>query len=1841
MNQDLPDQNNRPIVGLKSKGFALVITLALVSFVFLLVISLISQVRMDLAYSDVRQDHILAKAHARMGMMIAIGEIQKHLGPDMRVSTTADIYDDRIELERDYLTSSYPLPNALSESAQLYDNGTNRNRVELGQRQWTGVWKHRGGWAEKRLPTPPLPENRDDGKALTLSWSYDSSYDPHPAIEQAWLVSGNEGWNRKLAMMDGVLVDEFIEVPDGIIIDDEGKRILNDPLGGIYGQDDNPWMDHRKVVEDLNSSRLYHHPLMAIKDPLGSANPNGSDKSVWLLKSPLLREEFDANDPLDQQTWTDYLLAEPVKVLKTALHLSDDQRDEEEEIDWGLRRGSYAYWVGDEGVKTKINIMEPFKIEEGKIVDLLNEQNKLKVATEPNIEGGSFGFDFGSGSQKDDEQRKDLISPLSVKELLEEGSSSAANVANHHYHSMTTDSFGVLADVRTGGLKRDLSLVFSLNQETSKAWKKDFADNFIFRDRVRAMKNIPLDPNVKRNQWYVSANDATVDDPDALLAGPPWSVLADFHNLEVFEDTLVMEPPDQFPRTVGDNALIFGRRAPNSPRNAFPNARSAYPYYNCFSSSVRKIRPEPKNHAIQPVFVKARLSICPVATDDPGNFCLGINPAITLWNPYDKRMKVDNLFIEIPFAGEGGRYEPLECDITQVDFREYDLYRKWWAYMYADFNASFELKDSDIDPLYRPYYSGYIKNWKEPWGIYNFVSGTNSFGEARFEEGLFDKFLLGQGGFKASLGVNGDNWNNRVPPDSMLGIRLEGNVFYHENPRDGFGDYTFTFHSMEKKNIAFDRLILEVTSEEGSMEPVILEPGEVVTFAAFASEDAAGIQTNQPVVSTPQPPEIIRVTRKPAGKVEKGYIWDSGFALDKDACAFVIKMGGIAGYKTQTAEKFDASGLLSSTNWSSVDGYIEPKCFTLWQGEPDLDSSQILSRITEPKVVIPDGGSSIKFSTNNYLSLNLEETATGNYEKDLFGLGWEVSINMPGDLDNERITLVEFNTRALVHTTQHGQGNWLGDAKAKVPDHYRAPPQLKITPNPGPTSYSIDGTLFAFNTTAADYSPSFPKSTPDIYELPGARPDGPVPNINNSTNPDIRATALGFTVKTTNYNFEDSDNPEFLSTPRVKSSWGQERIGFFTEEITTTSPYTGKFSDSSHAVLFEVSAEKKLSILQYRHSNLNNYLHGPSYALGNSYASTQVARHRSWGRVQNIVKRPTSEGGLTNIRQNLKDETDAIKYYESIFGKEIAGKKGLGNFINWDIDPDGGFAPWRDWGADQLNHQNTTIDHSYYLNAALLDGFLLSGSSTANDYTRETNAMIGQRFRPYLWGALSGQVTNVSQDLNISGNHRLIGYFRNNTWEDAQTSYGKKSKEKGYSTVNDDDHRFQSVASDLLVDGAFNINSTSVDAWVAQLSSLRGLAVENANVGSGETPVIRFLEEPNANDWNKLRVLTDSEIESLAKALVKQVKLRGPFLSVADFINRRLTLGPMDSDPSKARGTRVNFVQHDLSEWNKYQEDRFTAQGLRGAVQSAIADAGLNDPVRKVGQQLINNLSISSNKITFDSKGTTVSNGWQPHKGDFIPYIPAERFINSFLNDSIFGLHASSKLNELYPQGSTRNWGVGSSTQIKEVVVGDVNGDARIESVRDDLISYPNTNFGEAPENLLAVEHLATGANKPGWVMQADILSPLMPVTSARSDTFVIRVMGETNNDSPARAWAELVVQRTPDYVKSDLDAPHHRPHEPIKDINLNGYWDNGLNEHWIDLNRNGDTQPQPDLPGVGELGKEKDYRDGFLSDLKLQMDPQEEDIESTSQISYQGINQRFGRKFKIIRFRWLREKDV
>ncbi|MCP5536454.1 MAG: hypothetical protein H7A51_09505 [Akkermansiaceae bacterium] len=108
----------------------------------------------------------------------------------------------------------------------------------------------------------------------------------------------------------------------------------------------------------------------------------------------------------------------------------------------------------------------------------------------------------------------------------------------------------------------------------------------------------------------------------------------------------------------------------------------------------------------------------------------------------------------------------------------------------------------------------------------------------------------------------------------------------------------------------------------------------------------------------------------------------------------------------------------------------------------------------------------------------------------------------------------------------------------------------------------------------------------------------------------------------------------------------------------------------------------------------------------------------------------------------------------------------------------------------------------------------------------------------------------------------------------------------------------------LMNRGAFNVNSTSVDAWKVMLNSLRGLhrqaAVDGkSSAGYGGTafsgllfPGISEGQKAASNTDSQVfagyRELDDSEIEDLAEAIVEQVKLRGPFLTLGDFVNRRL-----------------------------------------------------------------------------------------------------------------------------------------------------------------------------------------------------------------------------------------------------------------------------------------------------------------------------------------------------------------
>jgi hypothetical protein len=1912
MNQDLPDQNNRPIVGLKSKGFALVITLALVSFVFLLVISLISQVRMDLAYSDVRQNHILAKAHARMGMMIAIGEIQKHLGPDMRVSTTADIYDERIDSGKKYFTENSKneygfFPNDISRSFLHAERATynldqqninekfpldnregvdldgdrNLKKLPLGQRQWTGVWKHRGHGSDNylsleggysKLATRELPYNADKSSFISDSWLVDSSYDHHPAIEQAWLVSGNEGWQKRLAIMNENQVIDFIEVPDGKYIDDEGYRVIpGSPVGaGNYGKFENAWKDHEHVATSRLQSTQYHHPLVDLDDPAGPENNYlGSEKVTWILKIPLLNELFEKENNDHQKTWKNYLVAEPVKVQKTAIHLGKDSRSDEEDQDWVMRSGTYAYWVGDEGVKAKVNIVEPFTLENNNLEKLIDYSSRLTVAAEPNIQSGSFGFDFKIGSKIDDEQRRGLITPQSIQELLEEPTQTDVLAPNYFYHSMTTDSFGVLADLRMGGLKRDLSLAF-IDDEKSELWKKDFNRNWIYRDRVEALKNFPLfaeqsksafgTDKIHKNQWFDSASDATVEDRDAMLAGPQWSVLADFHKKSTLSP-LELSPPSQFPRMVGDNALIFAAgESPKSPNGAFPSTADSktFRFYNSFSDKYSNVvRPEPENHTIAPIMTRLRVNFYPMISNAEDEVEIALNPSIVLWNPYSKPMRVENLYAFVPLAREdasGQLNGGITTKILKFDLREYDLFRKWWMYV------------SGKDKARRPIVGDEkvkTKNFNNPWPL---------FPNPGYIDGLIYSFfpksyLSSKEGASLTLGRDGSTWK-----------------FTHQNPRfNDQNDPTNEFWLMKEfsfYNCEGPDTLPPLRSVILKLGNTIIQPGESISYTVDSSASSNGNLADSQ--------HIIEMEAR--GSEMQSYIINTGKKFEFGGIDIRISAFGGLGDDTSDNLKYQGGKFVYEAN-------KKPYTISLfeWNSTSPFNRNSEKAKLVYASTYHADEHLGAKESAT--LALYTKGILKKIFDNQLFipndeflpGICFNLELTLPGDKRNERITLNDFNIRHLIHSEQHGMGSWFWTSNHESKSefysdgnhNYKHLQFLNDT-----STYNVIHSdwndsqgyerefVIPGNHIPGDEGVAEDMHFPDFYNFDSNFPTEDVwltrqteyQNLktNELRSPDRRANVIfggnfDSSSKTNNANYPDSllaspysddvyipQDPLLATTPKRDNS--KVRIGFYLDDEdfqNAGSPSrlssTAQNADDN-AVLFDIPKQKPLSILQYRHANLNTYLHGPSYALGNSYASTQVARHRSWGRVQTIEHEPTSKRGLT-ASMMLEMEQKLIIYYQDVIKHLQPENPGRYVYHNWgsngghafdwifhNIDFKRGFSAWRkNSSGAQLNHQNTTIDNSYYLNRALADGYFLSGIASNKEATQRGLTDLGEAYSPFLYN-------------KKSGNHRLVGYFREGDWN--ESSYGQLSDQ--VSNLKDDAFRYQSLAGDLLVDGAFNINSTSVDAWIAQLSSLRGKAVSRRSgtpindIQEDETPIIRFIEEPDQeNSWNQLRKLTDKEIAKLAKAMVAQVKLKGPFLSYSDFVNRRLSNGPERSGTDTAKGSVQNFVTIGLEDWGLSLETNSSASGLRGAVQAAIADAGLN--------------SSSTSDFLY----------WG------IPQIPSARWSENSSNLNIlpFGLHASSMQKTLWNGGANRKWGSGTlqpgyrpgynlpkwvqDKGIMEELFGtsvslpegtdlpNVPSFSRIAGYkfRPDKYSYDSTTYGEAPENFLAVEDLATGANKPGWVMQADLLSPLAPVTSARSDTFTIRVLGESGSQNMAKAWIELVVQRTPDYIKADIDAPHHRPHEPFKDENLNGYWDNGASEEWIDLNRNGNDREFPDLPGE-ESAK---YRDGMSSDLGLQLDPQEEDANSNVGMSFLGINQRFGRKFKIVRFRWLREDDV
>jgi len=315
-------------------------------------------------------------------------------------------------------------------------------------------------------------------------------------------------------------------------------------------------------------------------------------------------------------------------------------------------------------------------------------------------------------------------------------------------------------------------------------------------------------------------------------------------------------------------------------------------------------------------------------------------------------------------------------------------------------------------------------------------------------------------------------------------------------------------------------------------------------------------------------------------------------------------------------------------------------------------------------------------------------------------------------------------------------------------------------------------------------------------------------------------------------------------------------------------------------------------------------------------------------------------------------------------------------------------------------------DHSYLANQALWDDWFLSGiapQTSASFSNRRQQRVVAQEF---FSGSGTLPVTRYLPDTDgLDADQLVSDFFSGSTPRDAAT---------------------QAIGSLIRVDGMFNVNSTSVEAWKAVLGSLkeRQVIVRDSSGGeslvqSEDVPVANLMspqrdvisasgglnvQEPT--QWVGRRTLTEDEIDELARALVKEVRKRGPFLCLGDFINRRV-----GNDAELARA---------------------------GAIQSAL-----------------------------DS-------------------------------DDV-------KINRAFLSGA-------------RAVAGGVSS----------RFAFPDAESGPA------------GYGSPGVVKQGDILTPIAPLLSARSDSFVIRAYGEAvNKDGEvlARAWCEATVERDNQFV-DESDKP-------------------------------------------------------------------------------------------------------
>ena len=230
---------------------------------------------------------------------------------------------------------------------------------------------------------------------------------------------------------------------------------------------------------------------------------------------------------------------------------------------------------------------------------------------------------------------------------------------------------------------------------------------------------------------------------------------------------------------------------------------------------------------------------------------------------------------------------------------------------------------------------------------------------------------------------------------------------------------------------------------------------------------------------------------------------------------------------------------------------------------------------------------------------------------------------------------------------------------------------------------------------------------------------------------------------------------------------------------------------------------------------------------------------------------------------------------------------------------------------------------------------------------------------------------------NLDGQVKQIGTFAKNIIENKENCLPNKRVEfirsrsnlkRKASDIEKDFQNPNKVTRNFYYTGMFNINSTSKEAWKALLGSLHEqyLKIDGQFSKVQDFPIVRFANiigqklggyasgagtQSKINDsfgnegegWRWYRSLDEKEIDNLAEQIVEEVRSRGPFMSLADFVNRRAYSENLEQARSGALQAAIdktknlnsgNDISENMPNTNDYKNlipDNSNASGRAGA----------------------------------------------------------------------------------------------------------------------------------------------------------------------------------------------------------------------------------------------------------------------------------------------------------------------